>query len=175
MRTGARTAATALAFGCVLGGALAGCRSQAPSTSAAGSSTPASLTPSRNPGPVSPPPSLQTSSPPTAQPPDVQVVQLATKFSPAVLRLGTGQKFQLQVKQSVQATIEGIPQSCAAGTVTDIANGMLSVQCGSDSTYLFTAEHSGSAVVIATVAPRCKPGTMCPDFVVLARLKVTIT
>jgi hypothetical protein len=103
------------------------------------------------------------------------VVQLATRFSPAVLRLGAGQQFQLHVKQSVRATIEGVPRTCPAGTVTDIANGMLSVQCGTDSTYLFTAEHSGSAVVTATVTQRCKPGIMCPDFVVLARLKVTIT
>jgi hypothetical protein len=175
MLTSARMAATSLAVVCVLTGVLAGCRSQAPSTSAAGSSSPISPTPSRSSTPTSPPPTSRTSPPPTAQQPIVQVVQLSTKFSPAELRLGAGQKFQLHVNQSIQATIAGIPQTCPAGTVTDIASGLLSARCGTGGTYLFTAQHSGSAVVSATVGKRCKPGTMCPDFVVIAQLKITIT
>jgi hypothetical protein len=47
----------------------------------------------------------------------------------SALRLGVGQRFQLQAKPDVQATIEGIPQHYSAATVTRIAGEMLSVQC----------------------------------------------
>jgi hypothetical protein len=105
----------------------------------------------------------------------IQVVRLGASFSPAQLRLGVGQKFQLQVLPTLQATIEGVPAHCLAGTVTEIAGGVLSVQCGPGTAYMFTAEHAGSTVVTATVQPRCTPGTVCTDYVVLARLSIEIT
>jgi hypothetical protein len=120
-------------------------------------------------------PSAGASSPPTGQPPIVLVVRLGPAFSPSTLHLAVGQKFQLEVSKSVQAAVAGLPEHCASGSVTHIAGGMLSAQCSTASSFLYTAERSGSTVLTAAVRPRCSPGTMCPQWVTAPRLKITIT
>lgn len=152
MLTGKRVS-VAVAIGiCLLTGVLAGCGTV-----------------------TSSPPSSHASSPTASQPPIIQVVRLGVGFSPGTLRLAVGQKFQLEVSETVQANVEGMPSHCAAGSVTDIASGMLSAQCSTASSYLYTAERSGSVVLTAAVRPRCSPRTECPQWVATPRLKITIT
>ncbi len=135
--------------------ALGGCGNQSPGASASGSSS-------------------KARTPPVAMPPIIRVVRLGASFSPDVLRLGTGQKFQLEVSGDVQATIMGVPGHCPAGPVAAAA-GLLSVRCTTASSYLFTAERAGSTTLTASVRPRCAPGTACPDWMTAARLAVTVT
>jgi hypothetical protein len=52
--------------------------------------------------------------------------------------------------------------------------GLLSVRCTSGG-YLYTAEHSGTGTISATVGPRCSPGQMCPQWLAEAQLHVVIT
>jgi hypothetical protein len=124
---------------------------------------------------TSSPPSARASSPSADQPPIIRVVRLGAGFSPGTLRLGVGQEFQLEVSNTVQATVEGVPSHCAAGSVTHVADGMLSAQCSTASSYLYTAEHPGSVVLTATVRPRCSAGAICPQWVTAPRLKISIT
>jgi hypothetical protein len=109
-----------------------------------------------------------------AAPPGIVVVRLAATFSPAVLRLNVGQQFLVTVSKSVQASGLGFPGGCTAGTTAQIASGLLSGRCVAGG-YLYTAEHAGSAVLSATVRPRCAAGTMCPQWITEAHLKITIT
>jgi hypothetical protein len=106
--------------------------------------------------------------------PAVFIVRLDSGFSPAVMHLGVGPRFLLMVGATVNAAIGGMPASCPLGS-TSAVGADLSVQCGPTGTYLFTAEHAGTAVVTAVVKPSCTPGTACPDWVTDARLTVTIT
>jgi hypothetical protein len=114
-------------------------------------------------------------SPPAAHPPAILVVRLGPAFSPGTLHLGVGQKFQLEVSSTVQATIAGLPAHCTSGSVTQSAGGKLSARCSSANSYLYTAEHSGSIVLAATVRPRCSPGAACAQWVAAPKLKITIT
>jgi hypothetical protein len=109
-----------------------------------------------------------------AAPPGIVVVRLAATFSSAVLRLNVGQQFLVTVSKSVQASGLGFPGGCTAGTTAQIASGLLSGRCVAGG-YLYTAEHAGSAVLSATVRPRCAAGTMCPQWITEAHLKITIT
>lgn len=152
MLTGKRVAAAVAVGVCLLTGALAGCGTV-----------------------TSSPPSAHASSPPVGQPPIIRVVRLGADFSPGSLRLGVGQKFQLEVSNTVRATIAGLPAHCTPGSVTRTANGMLSAKCSTAGSYSYTAERSGSVVVTATVRPRCSPGTACPQWVTAPRLTITIT
>lgn len=152
--------------------------SSAPAPSAAASSEPV---PSAEPVPTVPVPTVPavpTTGPtlpavPTA-PPAVLIVRLDSGFSPAAMHLGVGQRFLLLVSATVNAAVAGTPASCPLGA-TSAVGADLSVQCGPTGTYLFTAEHAGTAVVTAVVKPSCTPGTACTDWVTDARLTVTIT
>jgi hypothetical protein len=105
----------------------------------------------------------------------IRVVRLGAKFSPEEFQLGVGQKFRLEVDESVQATIAGVPEHCPAGSAVDVAGGLLSVQCGTGrGSYLFSGERAGSATLTATVRPRCAPGVACPQWVATARLTISI-
>ena len=106
-----------------------------------------------------------------AAPPDIILVQLGTGFSPAQLRLNVGQQFEVAVSKTVQVSGLG---DCAPGTTGQALGGLLSVRCMAGG-YFYTAEHAGSATMSATVRPRCTPGTMCPQWITEASLKITIT
>jgi hypothetical protein len=122
-------------------------------------------------GRSSPPPA---SPPPVATPPHITVVRLGTAFSPDRLRLSVGGQFLVVVSPSVHASVLGAPTGCASLAAWSADSGLLAVRCASGG-YLYTAERPGSAVIPATVGPRCSPGQMCPQWLSEARLYVTIT
>jgi hypothetical protein len=126
---------------------------------------------SSQPPPVSPPP---VSPPPVTVPPNVTVVRLGVAFSPDRLRLSVGGQFLVVVSPSVHATVLGTTPGCAPGAASTTTGGLVSVRCASGG-YLYTAERPGSAVISATVGPRCSPGQMCPQWLSEPRLQVTIT
>jgi hypothetical protein len=114
-------------------------------------------------------------SPPVAAPPNILLVRLGAAFSPAQLRLGAGQQFQLAVSKSVHVSGLGVASGCAPGTAGQALAGLLSVRCAGEGSFLYTAEHTGSAVLSVTVRPRCQPGTCAPQWVTAPSLKITIT
>lgn len=111
---------------------------------------------------------------PAAVPPATFVVRLAAAFSPRSVRLGAGQQFVVIVSKTVKVSGSGISGDCTSGGTGPAGDGLLSVRC-SGGDYLYTAEHAGSTVLSATVRPRCKPGTMCPQWISRASLKITVT
>jgi hypothetical protein len=155
IRTMAVTAAIA---GLVaLGGSLSACGSQP--ASPGGPATSAQLTPGS-----STPSSPDSPSAPAAEAP--VAVQLATAFSPRTLHLKVGGQFRLTVSDSVKAS--GL--SCVSGG----QNSMLSVRCEPGGSYLFTATRAGSTAVSATVRPNCPATGICPQWIALARLTISI-
>ena len=50
---------------------------------------------------------------------------------------------------------------------------MLTVRCMSGAFY-YTALRPGTAELMATVRPRCAPGSMCPQWIAEATLTITI-
>ena len=114
-------------------------------------------------------------SPPVAVPPMIIVVRLSTGFSPSSLQLAVGQQFELEVSDSVVATGPGIPSTCPGGASSGGPVPMLFAECVSSGSYLFTAEQPGSAVLSATVRPRCAPGIMCPLWIAEPNLAIIIT
>jgi len=144
--------AAALTLG--LAGAVSGCASSAPGGTAA-------------PHPSSP---GAKTSPPAAAAPIIVVVRLSSAFSPRSLRLSVGQQFMVIVSKDVKVSGPDLPGDCTSGGTT----GVLSVRCSAGG-YLYTAEHAGSAVLSATVQPLCAAGTMCPQWIAEASLKVVVT
>lgn len=88
-----------------------------------------------------------------------------------MLRLGVGQQFEVAVSKTVQVSGLG---DCASRTAGEAVGGLLSLRCTAGG-YLYTAEHAGSVTMSATVGPRCAPGTMCPQWITEASLKISIT
>ena len=76
------------------------------------------------------------------------------------------------VDSSVRASGPGVPGSCP-GTTARIDGGMLTVRCMSGAFY-YTALRPGTAELMATVRPRCAPGSMCPQWIAEATLTITI-
>ena len=105
----------------------------------------------------------------------IRAVTLNTTFTPATVTLAAGQKFQVIVSSSVSPTGPGFPHPCSAGAAYAAADGMLSVSCPASGGFLYTAEHSGTTTLTATVRPSCSPGEMCPQWITEATLQVTIT
>lgn len=105
----------------------------------------------------------------------VVTVHLAAAYSPSVVRLKTGQRFLLVVSASVQASGVPVPGGCPSGAPRQAAGGLLSVQCMAHGRYLYTAKRAGSATLWASVRPRCKPATMCPQWVSRPSLGVTVS
>jgi hypothetical protein len=105
----------------------------------------------------------------------ITAVRLSTTFSPDTITLAAGQQFQVIVSTSVAPTGAGFPQPCAPGTAYPAGDGLLSVTCPASGGYLFTAEHSGTTTLTATVRPRCSPGQMCPQWITEAVLQVTVS
>lgn len=160
----------------VLGSALSACGTPGANAAGKGPTSTSSPAPSA-PGRSSPP------SPPVAAPPDIAVVRLGTSFSPSSLRLSVGQQFLLIVNASVRArgldaagcgSTASAPVASAPTASATAADGLLSVRCASGGGYLYTAEHSGTGIISATVGPHCSPGQMCPQWLDEPQLRVTI-
>lgn len=156
--------------GLALTGALCACGSAAQHSAAAGagSSTPsATATPAQ---PSSPGPSSSPTPAPGA--PVIFAVRLGHGFQPNTLRISPGQHFVVTVESSVKASGPGVPSSCS-GTTAPIDGGMLTVRCTSGAFY-YTAQRPGTAELMATVRPNCAQGSICPQWIAEATLKITI-
>jgi hypothetical protein len=156
--------------GLALTGVLCACGSatQHSASAGAGAGTPSSTTtPARSPSPG------RSSSPaPVSAAPVIFAVRLGPGFQPRTLRISPGQHFVVTVDSSVRASGPGVPSSCP-GNTTRIDGGLLTVRCTSGVFY-YTAQRPGTAELMATVRPRCARGSMCPQWIAEATLKITI-
>jgi hypothetical protein len=154
--------------GLALSGALCACGGAAQHSAAAGASTPSSkTTPAKpsSPGQSSPPA-------PASGAPVIFAVRLGPGFQPNTLRISPGQHFVVTVDSSVKASGPGLPSSCP-GTTAQIDGGLLTVRCTSGAFY-YTAQRPGTAELTATVRPNCAQGSICPQWIAEATLKITI-
>jgi hypothetical protein len=133
--------------------------SPSPGTPAARSSSPGT--------PGSPPRGTGHSSP--------VAVGLAAGFSPGTVRLRVGQQFLVAVSPDVRASGIPWPGGCPVGTMRPVPGGLLTAHCLAGGRYLYTTRRPGSATVIATVRPRCAPGSVCPQWITEPRLAVVIS
>jgi hypothetical protein len=151
-----RIPVSAALAGLVLTGALCACGSAAQHSAPAG-----------------PPSAGRSSSPaPVSAVPVIFAVRLGRGFQPRTLRISPGQHFVVTVDSSVRASGPGVPSSCP-GAAVRIDGGMLTVRCTSGAFY-YTAQRPGPAELMATVRPRCAPGSMCPQWITEATLTITI-
>lgn len=156
--------------GLALTGALCACGSAAQPSAPAGAGA---GTPSSTATPTAPSSAGRSSSTaPVSAAPVMFAVRLGRGFQPRTLRISPGQQFTVTVDPSVRASGPGLPSSCP-GTPTRIDGGMLTVRCTSGAFY-YTAQRPGTAELTAMVRPRCAPGSMCPQWVTQATLKITI-
>jgi hypothetical protein len=154
--------------GLALLGALCACGGAAQHSAAAGASTPSSKT-----TPAKPSSPGQSSSPaPASGVPVIFAVRLGSGFQPNTLRISRGQHFVVTVDSSVKASGPGVPSSCP-GTTAQIDGGLLTVRCTSGAFY-YTAQRPGTAELMATVRPNCAQGSICPQWIAEATLKITI-
>ena len=144
--------------GLALAGALCACGSAAQAPAPAGAGAP-SAGGSSSPAPVS-------------AAPVIFAVRLGRGFQPRTLRISPGQQFTVIVDPSVRASGPGLPNSCSSVPVR-VDGGMLTVRCTSGA-FSYTALRPGTVELTATVRPRCAPGSMCPQWVTEATLKITI-
>ena len=105
--------------------------------------------------------------------PNIAVIRLGSRFTPGTLQLGTGQKFEVIVSRSVKPTGSGISGRCTPAAAARFSSAMLSLNCTGGS-YLYTARQAGRTALTVTVRPACPPGSMCPQWVTMARLTLTI-
>jgi|HubBroStandDraft_2_1064218.scaffolds.fasta_scaffold697641_1 hypothetical protein len=164
------SAVTAGLAGLAIAGTLAACGSNTPTAS-----SPAASSPSASAQAPSSPPTSPAATPPSgaAAPPIIFAVRLGANFSPGSLHVGVGQKFQVIVSSNVK--VSGLPANCNATQPTPAAGGMLSVTCTSASSYLYTAQRAGTAVLAAIVRPNCAKVAACPQWISRATLRVTIS
>ncbi|HEX2821331.1 MAG TPA: hypothetical protein VHO07_14345 [Streptosporangiaceae bacterium] len=156
--------------GLALTGALCGCGSAAQHSAAAGAG--ASM-PSSKATPAKPSSPGRSSSPASVSgAPVIFTVRLGSGFEPSTLRISPGQHFVVTVDSSVKASGPGVPSSCSGNTAR-IDGGMLTVRCTSGAFY-YTAQRPGTAELMATVRPSCARGSMCPQWIAEATLKITI-
>lgn len=165
-----------LALGGALGaGALTGCASagSAATGSAGQASHPPTATappPSTNPPSTQPPstqpPSTQPTAPPSSPAAGRLTVILGPAFNPGALRVKVGEQFMVTVSPAVSAS--GL--SCTQPE----AGASLAVQCVGQSQFLYRAVRPGSAELSAEVRPNCKPGSVCPQWITMPRLQITI-
>jgi lipoprotein-anchoring transpeptidase ErfK/SrfK len=166
--------------GLALTGVLCACGSAAQHSAAAGAGAsmpsskatpakPSSPGRSSSPAPVSGTPVSGT---PVSRAPVIFAVRLGSGFQPRTLRISPGQHFVVTVDSSVKASGPGVPSSCP-GTTAPIDGGMLTVRCTSGAFY-YTAQRPGTAELMATERPSCARGSMCPQWIAEATLKITI-
>ena len=156
--------------GLALTGVLCACGSatQHSGPAEAGTGTPSSAT-----APAGPSSPGQSRSPaPVSAAPVIFAVRLGPGFQPRTLRISPGQHFVVIVESSVRASGPDVPGSCP-GTTARIDGGLLTMRCASGVFY-YTAQHPGTAELTATVRPRCAQGSMCPQWIAEATLKITI-
>ena len=160
-----RTAVSAALTGLALTGALCACGSatQHSGPAGAGASVPSSATAPA--GPSSPGRSRSPA-------PVIFAVRLGPGFQPGTLRISPGQHFVVTVDSSVRASGPDVPGSCP-GTTTRIDGGMLTMRCTSG-VFTYTAQRPGTAELTATVRPNCAQGSICPQWIAEATLKITI-
>jgi hypothetical protein len=165
-----RIPVSAALAGLALAGALCACGSAAQHSASAGAGA---GTRSSTTTPAGPPSPGRSSSPaPVSAAPVIFAVRLGRGFQPRTLRISPGQHFVVTVDSSVRASGPGVPSSCP-GTAARIDGGMLTVRCTSGAFY-YTAQRPGTAELMATVRPRCARGSMCPQWIAEATLKITI-
>jgi hypothetical protein len=152
--------------GLALTGTLCACGSAAQHSAGAG-------IPSSKATPARPSSPGRNSSPaPVSGAPIIFAVRLGNGFQPSTLRISPGQHFVVTVDSSVKASGPGVPSSCP-GTTARIDGGMLTVRCTSGAFY-YTAQRPGTAELMAAVRPSCARGSMCPQWIAEATLKITI-
>jgi hypothetical protein len=180
-----RIPVSAAVAGLALSGALCACGSNSPHAASAGvgagSTAPSSTTaPAKPSSPAKSSPSSSASSSPghgvspgpiSGGGPIIFAVRLGNSFDPSTLRISPGMHFVLTVDSTVKATGPALP--ACSGTTSTIDNGMLTVSCAGGS-YTYTAQRAGTAELMATVRPNCAQGTMCPQWIAEATLKITI-
>jgi hypothetical protein len=159
--------------------AASGCGSGSPratSTAATGKPTAGhSTSPATSPATRFSSPSTSGGLPnPGAAGPNIPAVALGTKFSPDTLQLGVGQQFMVTVSSSVRPSGSGIDGDCTAATAAAFTSTMLSLRCDGNS-YLYTVRKAGSAALSVTVRPACSAGSVCPMWITVATLRLTIT
>jgi len=164
------SAVTAGLAGLAIAGTLAACGSNTPTAA-----TPPASSPSASAQAPSSPPTSPAATPPSsaAAPPIIFAVRLGANFSPGSLHVGVGQKFEVIVSSNVKAS--GLPANCSATQPTPAASGMLSVTCTNASSYLYTAQRAGTAVLAAIVRPNCAKASACPQWISRATLNITIS
>jgi hypothetical protein len=106
--------------------------------------------------------------------PNIPVVRLGSRFAPGTLRLGTGQHFEVVVSRGVKPTGSGISGQCTAAAAARFSSAMLSLSC-TGGAYLYTARQAGRTTLTVSVRPACAAGTMCPQWMTVARLALTIS
>src|SRR5258706_7834926 len=111
---------------------------------------------------------------------DVSTMRLAEMDAAGVCRvqvggLGEGKLFLVAVSPDVRASGIPWPGGCPVGTMRPVAGGLLTAHCLAGGRYLYTTRRPGSATVIATLRPRCAPGSVCPQWITEPRLAVVIS
>jgi hypothetical protein len=165
-----RIPVSAALAGLALAGALCACGSAAQHSASAGAGGGTRSSTATSAGPPSP--GASSSPAPVSAAPVIFAVRLGRGFQPRTLRISPGQHFVVTVDSSVRASGPGVPSSCP-GTAARIDGGMLTVRCTSGAFY-YTALRPGTAELMATVRPRCARGSMCPQWIAEATLKITI-
>jgi hypothetical protein len=165
-----RIPVSAALTGLALTGVLCACGSAAQHSASAGAGAGMPSSAATSAGPPSP---GRSSSPaPVSAAPVIFAVRLGRGFQPGTLRISPGQHFVVTVDSPVRASGPGVPGSCP-GTAVRIDGGVLSVRCTSGAFY-YTALRPGTAELMATVRPRCAPGSMCPQWIADATITITV-
>jgi hypothetical protein len=141
--------------------------SRQPSSPAASSPSASSPAGGESASPSSPPV-------PVGGAPNIPVVRLGSRFTPGTLRLGTGQHFEVFVSPRVKPTGSGISGRCTPAAAARFSSAMLSLRC-TGGAYLYTARQAGNAMLTVSVRPACTAGTMCPQWMTVARLTLAIS
>jgi hypothetical protein len=154
-----------------------GCASRSGTSASAGSSGQhtAGQSPSADPsGPASSPSLPSMGGGRGGAAPNIPVVQLGTSFSPSTLKLGAGQKFVVIVSKGDKPSGSGISGPCTPAGAATFSSSILSLSC-QGSSYLYTTQRAGTTVLSVTVKPACSSGTMCPQWIAKASLRVTVS
>jgi hypothetical protein len=106
--------------------------------------------------------------------PNIPVVRLGTSFSPSTLQLGAGQQFVVIVSNSDKASGSGISGDCSAAQAARFSSSMLTLRCDGDS-YLYTTHKAGSTELSVTVKPNCTGGSVCPQWIARASLRLNVS
>jgi hypothetical protein len=105
---------------------------------------------------------------PTPGPGLIAVVTLGASFSPSSVTLSVGEPLLINVNGDVASMMTGpVTATTPDGPLTGGALGPAS--------YVYFATKPGTEILSATIRPRCEPGTMCPMWIAMSRLTVTVS